>query len=140
MGVSLTLLVLIAVLMAVGVALILERSLTRILLGFVMIGNALNLFFVVSAGEPGAAPIIGSGWPMSDPLPQALTLTAIVITLGTTAFGLALAFRAFQIQGSDDVQDDIEDSQIRLRARLDETSSTYDESADTSPEEEGADT
>ena len=47
---------------------------------------------------------------MSDPLPQALVLTAIVISLGTTAFVLAMAYRSWQLTGHDDVQDDVEDA------------------------------
>ena len=46
---------------------------------------------------------------MSDPLPQAMVLTAIVITLGVAAFLLAMAYRSWQLQGHDEVQDDVED-------------------------------
>ena len=56
---------------------------------------------------------------MSDPLPQALVLTAIVITLGTTAFLLALAYRSWQLTGHDEVQDDVEDRAIRRLAAAD---------------------
>lgn len=140
MTVNLTLVLVIGVLVACGVTLVLERSLTRVLVGFVLIGNGINLLFLVSSGEAGRAPIVGLGdGPMSDPLPQAMALTAIVITLGTTAFGLALAYRAWQLAGHDDVQDDLEDDLIRRRADLDSTSATYDESDDTMPEEEGSD-
>lgn len=140
MTVNLSLLAAIAVLVACGVTLVLERSLTRILVGFVLLGNGVNLLFVVASGEPGRPPIVNLGdGPMSDPLPQAMALTAIVITLGTTAFGLALAYRAWQLTGHDDVQDDLEDDLIRRRAELDHTSSTFDESDDELPDEEGSD-
>ncbi|HWV26407.1 MAG TPA: Na(+)/H(+) antiporter subunit C [Aeromicrobium sp.] len=140
MTVNLALLAAIAVLVACGVTLVLERSLTRILVGFVLLGNGVNLLFVVASGEPGRPPIVNLGdGPMSDPLPQAMALTAIVITLGTTAFGLALAYRAWQLTGHDDVQDDLEDDLIRRRAELDHTSSTFDESDDELPDEEGSD-
>jgi multicomponent Na+:H+ antiporter subunit C len=76
---------------------------------------------------------------MSDPLPQAMVLTAIVITLGVTAFGLALAYRAWQLTGHDDVQDDVEDDLIRRRAEQDETSVTFDEADAALPDEEGSD-
>ena len=77
---------------------------------------------------------------MSDPLPQAMVLTAIVITLGTTAFGLALAYRSWQLTGTDDVQDDLEDDLIRRRALHDDVSSTYeDQDATQLPDEEGFD-
>lgn len=140
MTVNLSLVVVIAVLVACGVTLVLERSLTRVLVGFVLIGNGVNLLFLVSSGESGRAPIVGLGdGSMSDPLPQAMALTAIVITLGTTAFGLALAYRAWQLTGHDDVQDDVEDDLIRRRAELDSTSATYDESDEALPDEEGSD-
>jgi len=55
---------------------------------------------------------------MSDPLVQAMILTAIVITLGLTAFVLAMAYRSWQLHGHDEVQDDVEDRRIaRLAAR-----------------------
>ncbi len=50
---------------------------------------------------------------MSDPLPQAMVLTAIVITLGVTAYLLTLAYRSFQLHGNDEVADDVEDAAIR---------------------------
>ena len=54
---------------------------------------------------------------MSDPLPQAMVLTAIVITLGMTAFLLAMAYRSWQLHRHDEVQDDVEDRRIaRLAA------------------------
>ena len=77
---------------------------------------------------------------MSDPLPQAMVLTAIVITLGVVAFGLALAHRTWQLTGSDDVQDDIEDAYIRRLAQFDEASESFDEGESGLVEEEGSDT
>ena len=49
---------------------------------------------------------------MSDPLPQAMVLTAIVITFGLTAFLAAVAYRSWYLGGDDEVQDDVEDQQI----------------------------
>lgn len=132
MTANLTLITVVGVLVGCGVTLILERSLTRILVGFVLIGNGLNILFLVASGPAGSAPIIGlSDKPMADPLPQAMALTAIVITLGTTAFGLALAYRAWQLTGTDDVQDDLEDDLIRRRAERDQVSATFDDIEDT---------
>jgi multicomponent Na+:H+ antiporter subunit C len=55
---------------------------------------------------------------MSDPLPQAMVLTAIVITFGLTAFLLAVAYRSWYLTGNDEVQDDVEDRQVvRLAQR-----------------------
>ncbi|WP_375001858.1 Na(+)/H(+) antiporter subunit C [Aeromicrobium sp. CTD01-1L150] len=130
-----------AVLVGCGTTLMLERSLTRILIGFFMIGNGVNLLFVIASGPRGAPPLLGEGSsePMVDPLPQAMALTAIVITLGVTAFGLALAYRAWQLTGHDDVQDDLEDDLVRRRAELDEPSASFDDVEAGLPEEEGAD-
>jgi multicomponent Na+:H+ antiporter subunit C len=127
-----------------AVYLILERSLTRVLVGLVLLSNGVNLLFLVAGGPRGQAPILGSGQQgrMSDPLPQALVLTAIVIGLGTTAFLLAMAHRSWQLTGHDDVQDDVEDAAIRRLAAEDEASDSFDlalgaaEPGDL-PEEEG---
>ena len=140
MSVDLALIIAIGVLVACGTTLVLERSLTRILVGFVLLGNGVNLFFIVASGPPGAAPIVGaSDERMADPLPQAMALTAIVITLGVTAFGLALAYRTWQLEGHDDVQDDVEDALVIRRAERDDTSASFDEVDESLPEEEGAD-
>ena len=54
---------------------------------------------------------------MTDPLPFAMVLTAIVISLGITAFGVALAYRAWQLFGHDEVPDDVEDRRVLRRRR-----------------------
>lgn len=137
---NLPLVILVGVMVAAGVTLVLERSLTRILIGFVLIGNGVSVLYLVISGPAGSAPIVGlSDDPMSDPLPQAMVLTAIVITLGVTSFGLALAYRAWQLTGHDDVQDDVEDDAIRRRAERDETSTSFDAADAALPDEEGSD-
>lgn len=109
--------VLAGVLVGCGVHLLLARSVVRALLGFLLLGNGINLLFVVAAGPRGRAPIVGVGeGPMADPLPQAMSLTAIVITLAMTGFVLALAHRGWQLGRSDVVEDDPEDARIGLRA------------------------
>ena len=141
MTVNLLLLLVIAVTFGAGVSLLLERSLTRIIIGTLLIGNAVNLIFLVASGAPGRAPIVEEGdpSPMSDPLPQALALTAIVITLGVAGFLLAMAYRSQQLQGDDDVQDDIEDTLIMALAERDEASQSYEQDTGEAPDEEGAD-
>lgn len=108
------LIVVVGVLAASGVYLLLERSLSRIAIGVIMIGNAVNLFLLMVGGPPGDAPIVGESnlADMSDPLPQAMVLTAIVITLALTAFLLAMAYRSWQLNEHDEVQDDLEDRRI----------------------------
>ena len=119
MSVSLALLLTAGVLIACGVYLVLERTLTRVVLGFVLLGNGVNLLFVVAAGKPGKPPFEGTAEPseMTDPLPLAMVLTAIVISLGVTAFGMALAYRAWQLFGHDEVPDDVEDRRVLRRSR-----------------------
>jgi len=129
-----------------AVYLILERSLTRVLVGLVLLSNGVNILFLVAGGRRGRAPILGSdqGGRVSDPLPQALVLTAIVIGLGTTAFLLAMAHRSWQLTGHDDVQDDAEDAAVRRLAAEDEASDSFDlalgAAPDEVPEEEGRST
>ena len=125
MPVSLSLLLIAGVFITCGVYLMLERTLSRIILGFVLLGNGVNVLFIIAAGKPGLPPFEGSGDPaeMTDPLPFAMVLTAIVISLGITAFGMALAYRAWQLFGHDEVPDDVEDRRVlrRRRRRPEET-------------------
>lgn len=117
MSVSLVLLVIMAVLYACGVYLMLERSMTRVLLGFLLVGNATNLLIIVMAGRPGTAPIVADGVTaeqMTDPLPEALILTAIVITFGVSAFLMALIYRSWRLAKRDSLQDD--ESDVAMRA------------------------
>ncbi len=132
MSVNYALIVLLAVLVAMGVYLILERTLTRSLMGFLLISNGIGVLYLVISGQPGEPPIYGSADPaaMTDPLPQAMLLTAIVITLGLTAFMLALAYRSWQLNGNDEVQDDVEDRRIVAMATRNELhSESAEESA-----------
>ncbi|KMM44338.1 NADH-ubiquinone oxidoreductase subunit 4L [Cellulomonas sp. A375-1] len=126
MAPNLTLVVAIAVLFAAGVYLVLERSLSRVLIGVILLGNGANLLFLVAGGRAGRPPIVGleDERQMSDPLPQAMVLTAIVITLGMTAFLLAMAYRSWQLHRHDEVQDDVEDRRIARLAAIDERAFT----------------
>jgi multisubunit Na+/H+ antiporter MnhC subunit len=110
--VTLVLALAIGALYAVGTYLLLQRTLTRIVIGLAMMGHGANLLLLAAGGRPGAPPLIeGSLAPAgaADPLPQALALTAIVITFGVVAFLLALAYRSWASVGDDAVEDDIED-------------------------------
>ena len=122
MSPSITLVLVVVALVTVGVYLLLERSLSRVLLGVIFLGNGINLLFLVAGGAAGGAPIIGQTEEseMSDPLPQAMVLTAIVITLGMTAFLLAMAYRSWQLNQHDEVQDDLEDRRTARRAAADQ--------------------
>ncbi|RVW01237.1 Na(+)/H(+) antiporter subunit C [Rhodococcus xishaensis] len=118
MSADLASLVLIGVLSAAGVYLLVERSITRMLLGLLLISNAVNLLILTAGGRAGNPPIVGSEpfrEEAADPLAQAMILTAIVITMGIAAFVLALAYRAFRITTMDRVEDDTEDTKVSKR-------------------------
>ncbi len=114
MSVSLVLLVVMGVLYACGVYLMLERSMTRVLIGILLVGNATNLLILIVAGRPGAAPIGDEPFEsITDPLPQALILTAIVITFAVSAFLLALIYRSWRLAQADEVADDADSLAVR---------------------------
>ncbi len=102
-----------AALFALGTYLLLQRKLSRIIIGIGLLGHGANVLFV-NAGRRGLAPLIGQGDPseFADPLPQALVLTAIVISFGVTALLLALAFRSWMLTDDDEVSDDVEDRSV----------------------------
>lgn len=127
MQMNLTVVVVSGALVACGVYLILERSLTRVVVGLVLAGNGVNLALLAAGGPAGKSAFFGSADPsdMADPLPQALVLTAIVITLASVAFLLAMAHRSWQLNGNDDVQDDVEDAAVRRLALDDATSESF---------------
>jgi multisubunit Na+/H+ antiporter MnhC subunit len=112
----------------------LERSMTRVLLGFLLVGNATNLLIIIMVGKPGVAPIVdGVTTPaeMTDPLPEALILTAIVITFAVSAFLLALIYRSWRLSRGDSVTDDTDDLALRAGeggVPVEESDATTDDS------------
>lgn len=108
---TLPLVLLIGVLFAVGTYLLLHRTITRIILGVAAMGGGANLLLLVAGSRPGDAPIVGREG-TTDPLPQALVLTAIVIGFALQAFLLALAWRNWTLDGNDEVEDDIADRRL----------------------------
>ncbi len=102
-------------LFGLGVYLLLQRTLTRIIIGLALLAHAANLLVVIAGGGPGVAPFVDritGAEVAADPLPQALALTAIVIAFAVTSFLLALAYRSWVQRGDDDVEDDLEDRRI----------------------------
>ena len=113
--VSLLLVLAVGTLVGTGVYLLLDRSLTRLVLGLALLGHAAVLFLQLAGGPNDGPPLLVEGAPtegLADPLPQALALTAIVITFAVTAFLLALAVRSQALSGSDAVPDDPEDRRV----------------------------
>lgn len=98
--------IIIGVLVGTGTYLILKTTAFRVALGLVLYGQAANLLIITMGGvKLGEPPILlrEAGLNYSDPLVQALTLTAIVIGFGVTAFLLVLIYRAYQAHDSDSV-------------------------------------
>lgn len=107
----------IGVLYSAGVWLLLQRSLSRIVIGLAVIGHGANLLLLAAGGPAGDPPVAGGDVATTaDPLPQALALTAIVITFGVSAFLLSMAYRNWVYRADDEVEDDVEDRRI-LEAR-----------------------
>lgn len=101
----------IGALVAASIYCLLRRSVLKFIIGIALVSQAVNLLVFTSAGlTPEAPPIVELGQTMptgefADPLPQALVLTAIVIGFGLLVFTLALARRAIEAVGSDDLNE-----------------------------------
>ncbi|MFP3905446.1 MAG: Na(+)/H(+) antiporter subunit C [Acidimicrobiales bacterium] len=107
-----------ATLFGCGTYLLLQRTLTRVILGLALLGHGTVLLLQVAGGRAGAPPIMGpdvTADAVVDPLPHALALTAIVISFGVTAFLLALAYRSWSLTEDDEVRDDVEDLLVARR-------------------------
>ncbi len=96
---------------AVAIYLMLSKHIIRVLLGIVVFGNAVNMtIFTAGRIVREVPPIIPAGADriedvVANPLPQALILTAIVISFSFFAFLLVLAYRAYQELGTDDTDE-----------------------------------
>ncbi|MDO5509824.1 MAG: Na+/H+ antiporter subunit C [Weeksellaceae bacterium] len=103
--------VIIGCLYAAGLYLILRRSMVKLLLGFILLGNGVNLLIFLLGGiTKGHPPVIDEADRVfkgvyADPVPQALILTAIVISFGLTSFAIVLLKRVYALVNSDDLDD-----------------------------------
>jgi multicomponent Na+:H+ antiporter subunit C len=122
-------LILIGGLTSAGVYLLLERNLTRMLLGLLLVGNAVNLLILTVGGPSGNPPVRGrtsdGETATADPLAQGMILTAIVISMGIAAFVLALTYRSYRLSRAEEVVNDPEDARVsqlseRAAAAVDE--------------------
>ncbi|MCG8702337.1 MAG: NADH-quinone oxidoreductase subunit K [Bacteroidales bacterium] len=100
--------ILTGLLYAAGVYMILRRSIIKFIIGIIFFSNATNLLVFLSAGIVKGAPVFlssasGDDKIITDPLPQALVLTAIVIGFGIVVFTMALKYKFFKITGTDDL-------------------------------------
>jgi multicomponent Na+:H+ antiporter subunit C len=98
--------ILVGILFAIGIYLILTKSLLRIILGTSILGHGVNLLIITMGGlKKGGPPLLGiQDLTYADSLPQALLLTAIVINFATTALFLVLSYRAYKEIGTDDTE------------------------------------
>ena len=115
---SVMLALLVAWLFAVGTYLILQRALTRIVIGLGLLSHGAILLLITVGGRAGRPPLVGKGDDgagIAAPLPQAFALTAIVIGFGMTSFLLALAYRSWVGTSDDEVQDDVEERVVESR-------------------------
>ena len=95
----------VATVFASGTFLLLQRDLLRVVVGIIMVSNAATLFIIASGltrGEPPIYPFRGPS--VSDPLVQAMALTALVIGFGVSALLLAMVYRLYLSNRSIDVE------------------------------------
>lgn len=108
-------------LFGVGAYLLLRRDLVRVVLGVAIISQAAVLTLMAAALQFGDAPILAAGaGPVSDPLSQAMALTAIVIGMAVTALLLVVVLRvavAFGSRGLDELSDEEQARDARLEQR-----------------------
>ncbi|SDR93375.1 multisubunit sodium/proton antiporter, MrpC subunit [Gillisia sp. Hel1_33_143] len=103
--------IMIGVLYAAGIYMILRRSLVKLILGIIILGNGANLLiFLLGRIVKGHPPIIPGTDKIfhdvyADPVPQALILTAIVISFGLQSFAIILIKRAYKVVKTDDLDE-----------------------------------
>ncbi|HUG91333.1 MAG TPA: Na+/H+ antiporter subunit C [Planctomycetaceae bacterium] len=94
---------------AAGLYLMMRRSIVRLIIGLALLSHAANLLIFTAGGLVRAGvPLIGADGEaapraMADPLPQALILTAIVISFAVLAFAVVLVYRTYESTGTDDL-------------------------------------
>lgn len=93
-----------AALTGCGIYLVTAGRLSRVVIGVGLLGHASNLVIFGAAARSGGPAFAGDDGSYADPLPQAMALTAIVITLGVVALLLAIAYRSWSLDGDDPVE------------------------------------
>ncbi len=108
---ELLLIILIGILYATGIFMMLRRSMVKLLIGLILLGNGANmLIFLLGGITKGKPPIIGESEKIlsgiyADPIPQSLILTAIVISFGLQSFAIVLLKRVYVLIETDDLND-----------------------------------
>lgn len=106
-----------ATLFGTGAFLLLKRDLIRVVLGIALISHSAVLTLIASGLARGKAPILPVTGVISDPLVQAMALTALVIGSSVAALLLAMVYRLYVAHDSVDM-DDISDAEMREAERL----------------------
>jgi len=111
----------VAVVFASGTYLLLQRDLTRVVVGIILVSNSAVLFIISAGLARGVAPIlpveVGGA---SDPLVQAMALTALVIGFGVAALLLAMVYRLYATHGTVDLEE-IAAAEVREAEALERT-------------------
>ena len=99
--------IVIGILFTCATYLMLSKSILRIIIGTGLLSHGAHLLILTMGGlKRGAVPLLGeNAASYVDPLPQALILTAIVISFGVTSFFLVLAYRSYQELGTDNMDE-----------------------------------
>ncbi len=98
--------IVIGALFAAGTYMLLRRSIVKLIIGLGLLTYGANLLLFTMGGlQRGSAPILGAEHRLTDPLPQALVLTAIVISFGVSVFAMVLTYRANEATGHDDLDE-----------------------------------
>ena len=101
--------ILVGGLFAAGVYLLMRRSIVKLIIGLALLSHAIHLLIFAAGGlTRGRPPLVPEGavridGAAADPLPQALILTAIVISFGVLAFAVVLIHRVCEAAGTDDL-------------------------------------
>ncbi len=101
--------IIVGILTGTAVYCLLQRSLLRMVVGLILLSQAINFSVFSAQGlRPTSPPIIEPtaetlGKHAADPLPQALVLTAIVIGFGVVAYVLTLTAKVYEETGDDDI-------------------------------------
>jgi multicomponent Na+:H+ antiporter subunit C len=136
--VILVLSVVISVVFASGAFMVLQRDLLRVVIGIVLISNSSVLFIMASGLSRGKPPIYPVGGAVvSDPLVQAMSLTALVIGSSTAALLLALVYRLYIAHRSVDI-DDISQAEMEAAEALERVNKTEFDPENEEEADEGA--
>jgi len=107
----------VAIVFGAGAYLLLKHDFIKVIGGIILISHAANLFIMSTGLSGGREPIypFGPDVAVSDPLVQAMTLTAIVISFGVTALLIALIYRVYRSHQSVDIVEisDIEERSVQ---------------------------